>query len=159
MSKLFVDDIVEKTSGHGVQIADLVPNAGSVAQVQRYQDASAGSGTSTSTSYVDDGVSISITPKFPNSILFVTCTSGSSISGGYGYFRILESVSSTVVQEIPFGNFSSSPQWLLGFTLGGWYTPSNTTQRTFKLQGKTTAGTRYVNYYVRPTISVMEIAQ
>ena len=60
MSKLFVDDIVEKTSGHGVQIADLVPNAGSVAQVQRYQDASAGSGTSTSTSYVDDGVSISI---------------------------------------------------------------------------------------------------
>ena len=33
MSTLYVDTITEKTVGNGVQIADLVPAAGSVVQV------------------------------------------------------------------------------------------------------------------------------
>ena len=133
--------------------------AGSVIQVKKFQSASTGSGTSTVTSMADDGVQVAITPKYANSLLFVSCTSGCSVSGGYAYFRILENVSSTVVQAAPWGNFSGSPQQLGSFTITGWSSPPDTSTRTFKLQGYTTAGTRYLNYSVYPNITVMEIAQ
>jgi hypothetical protein len=133
--------------------------AGTVIQTQYYQSATVGSGTSTSTSYVDDGVSIAITPLLSTSKLYVVCSTGCSVSGGYANFRILENVSSTTVQEYPWGNFSGSPQQLDGFTMTGWYVPGNTTTRTFKLQGlATSGGTRYLNYSVRPNITVFEVA-
>jgi len=138
-----------------VQSAAL-PN-GSVIQVQ--SSVGGTNATSTSTSYVSDGLTVSITPQFSTSKLFVTCTSGSSVAGGYAYFRILETVSNTMVAKCVWGNFSNSPQQLQGFTLNGWYTPGNVTTRTFQLQGYTTAGTRYINYD-EPTvmnITVMEI--
>lgn len=129
-----------------------------IVQVQYYQSATQGSGTSTSTSFVDDGVSVSITPLFSSSKLYVVCTTGCSVASGYAYFRILENVSSTVIQAFPWGNFSSSPQQLDGFTMTGWYAPGDTTTRTFKLQGYCTAGTRYVNYSVYPNITVYEVS-
>jgi hypothetical protein len=43
MSQLFVDTITEKTAGNGVQIADLVPAAGSVVQVVSNELTSSGS--------------------------------------------------------------------------------------------------------------------
>ena len=131
--------------------------AGTVIQVQTYQSATQGSGTSTSTSYVDDGVEVSITPLRSDSKLYFVCHSSSSIASGYGYFRVLETVSSTE-WEIPWGNFSGSPQWLMEFSISGVYSPGNTTTRTFKLQGKCSAGTRYKNYNIKPNIVVMEIA-
>lgn len=139
------------------QLTPAIMPTGSVIQVQYTVGGS--SGTSTSTTYVDDGLNVTITPKFATSKIFVTCTSGSSVSGGYAFFQIIEAVSSTVIAECPWGNFSNSPQQLQGFTLNGWYVPGNTTTRTFKLQGKCTAGTRYLNYDQPTTVNItaMEI--
>lgn len=132
--------------------------SGTILQTQYYQSSSTGSTTSTSTSFVDDGVNVSITPISSSSKLYVVCTTGCSVAGGYAYFRLLESVSSTTIQQCPWGNFSGSPQQLNGFTMTGWYVPGNTTTRTFKLQGYTTSGTRYVNYSTQANITVFEVA-
>lgn len=133
--------------------------SGTIIQTQYYQSAIYGAGTSTSTTFVDDGVSVSITPLLATSRFYVVCTTGSSVTSGYAYFRILENASGTQLQEFPWGNFSGSPQQLNGFTMTGWYVPGNTTTRTFKLQGKTTSGgTRYINYGVYPNITVYEVA-
>jgi hypothetical protein len=132
--------------------------SGTIIQTQYYQSLGLGSGTSTSTSYVDDGVSIAITPLLSTSKLYVVCSTGCSVAGGYAYFRILENVSSTILQEYPWGSFSGSPQQLDGFTMTGWYVPGNTTTRTFKLQGRCTSGTRYINYSMYPNITVYEVA-
>lgn len=62
MSTLYVDTITEKTSGNGVQIADLVPAAGSVVQVVTKHAGGTGNTIST-TSYTAIGLEINITPK------------------------------------------------------------------------------------------------
>jgi hypothetical protein len=133
---------------------------GSVLQVQYSVGGS--SGTSSSTTYVDDGLNVSITPKFATSKIFVTCTSGCSTAGTWSFFQIWENVSSTQVAESAWGNFSGSPQQLNGFTLSGWYVPGNTTTRLFKLQGRNSASgqTRYLNYDQPAVMSItaMEIA-
>lgn len=131
---------------------------GHVVQFQKYQAASKGSGTLTSTSYVSDG-EISITPKYSDSILAIVANSGASISSGYGYFRIFETASSTEVQKAPWGNFSSSPQWLASVNMSATYTPGDTTTRVFQLQGQVVSGTRYINYETYLSIMVYEIAQ
>jgi hypothetical protein len=131
--------------------------SGTILQTQYYQGPQ-GSGTSTSTSYVDDGVSATITPISASSRLYVVCTTGCSVSGGYAYLRILENISGYQVQEVPWGNFSGSPQQLNAFTMTGWYVPGNTTTRTFKLQGKCTSGTRYINYSMYPNMTIYEVA-
>ena len=119
---------------------------GSVIQVQYSVGGS--SGTSTSTTYVDDGLNVSITPKFSTSKIFVTCTTGCSTAGTWSFFQIWESTTSTQVAEAPWGNFSGSPQQLNGLTLSGWFTPGNTSAKTFKLQGRNSGAgqTRYLNY-------------
>ena len=132
--------------------------ASSVLQVQYYQATSNGSTTSTSSSFVDDGVSVSITPLFATSKLYVVCATGCSVAGGYAYFRIIESASNTVIQEVPWGNFSGSPQQLNSFTMTAWFSPSNTATRTFKLCGATVGGTRYVNYSMLANMTVYEVA-
>jgi hypothetical protein len=131
--------------------------SGTIIQTQYYQGPQ-GAGTSTSTSYVDDGVNVSITPLLASSKLYVVCTTGCSVSGGYAYFRIWENTGGTLVQEVPWGNFSGSPQQLNAFTMTGWVSYGNTTTRQFKLQGKTTSGTRYINYSTNPNITVFEVA-
>jgi hypothetical protein len=70
MSTLYVDTITEKTSGNGVQIADLVPAAGSVVQVV--------SATKTDTQSISgttftDVLTATITPKFANSKIYIKC--------------------------------------------------------------------------------------
>ena len=62
---------------------------------------------------------------------------------------------------MPWGNFSSSPQQLQGLNLTGYYTNSNTSTKTFKLQGKNNTGssgkTRYINYMTGANMILMEI--
>ena len=55
-SKLLVDDVVEKTSGHGVQIS------GHVIQVVAYQSSDADVTLSDNETWTDTGLEISITP-------------------------------------------------------------------------------------------------
>jgi hypothetical protein len=131
--------------------------SGTIIQTQYYQGPQ-GAGTSTSTSYVDDGVNVSITPLLASSKLYVVCTTGCSVASGYAYFRIWENTGGTLVQEVPWGNFSGDPQQLNAFTMTGWVAYGNTTTRQFKLQGKCTSGTRYINYATNPNITVFEVA-
>ena len=69
MSTLYVDTITEKTLGNGVQIADLVPAAGSVIQVVQGQYST--TVTSSSTSYIATGLTASITPTSTSSKILV----------------------------------------------------------------------------------------
>jgi hypothetical protein len=70
MSTLYVDNLVEQTSGNGVHIP------GHVIQVVHGQDTSSGTGlvTSTNNTYASTGLSVTITPKFANSMLIGSCT-------------------------------------------------------------------------------------
>ena len=74
MSTLYVDTITEKTSGNGVQIADLVPAAGSVVQV--VQGTVAAQAILSSTSFVDTGVTATITPSSTASKILVITQHG-----------------------------------------------------------------------------------
>lgn len=69
MSTLFVDTINEKTSGNGIAIP------GHVVQVVHAQDTTSGTGlVSTADTYASTGLSVTITPKFANSMLIGSCT-------------------------------------------------------------------------------------
>ena len=63
MSTLYVDTINEKTSGNGIKIP------GHVVQVK--QTHYIGNETTTSSSYVDTSLSVTITPKYSDSKIFV----------------------------------------------------------------------------------------
>jgi len=115
-------------------------------------------GTSTSTSYVSDGLIVNITPNSASNKLLVYCFSGCSVSNGYAYFRLEETTTDTILTVAPWGNFSGSPQQLNTFTLLGEFQPSSVTQYTFDLYGQASGGTRYINYSCTPRIIVQEIA-
>ena len=96
MSTLYVDTITEKTSGNGVQIADLVPAAGSVVQVVStnlqtpiaYSSAN-GSGQATVTNgwtIIPSELHTDITAKASNSKFLVQFDGNISAdaTGGYG---------------------------------------------------------------------------
>lgn len=70
MSQLFVDTITEKTSGNGVQIADLVPAAGSVIQVVNTSSDTRTASTSTSFTAATD-LAATITPTSSSSKICV----------------------------------------------------------------------------------------
>lgn len=70
MSQLYVDTITEKTAGNGVQIADLVPAAGSVVQVQSAVGMT--SFTTSSSSFVKcTNLQVNITPLYSTSKVLV----------------------------------------------------------------------------------------
>ena len=75
MSKLFVDDIVEKTSGHGVSIP------GHVVQVVRGVIPTS-TENFTSTSYAASSLYVTITPKFSTSDVFITASLNMDYSTG-----------------------------------------------------------------------------
>ena len=140
MSTLYVNKIVEETPNNGVQIP------GHVVQVVRGIGA-AGSPTSSSTSFVDEGIQATITPKFNNSLILVHAMTGDSNSGGYSFYRVRNITDSHNVCSVPCGNFSASPQELKGVTLFGMYLVNSTAARTFQVQGSSnTSSTRYQRY-------------
>jgi len=67
MSNLYVDSIVEKTTGNGVHIPGHVVQYASISMGTSY--------ATTSTSYIDSGVDILFSPKFTNSKIQVTIQS------------------------------------------------------------------------------------
>ncbi len=71
MSTLYVDTITEKTSGNGVQIADLVPAAGSVVQVVNTSSSTLQQISGTTMTEVTS-LTTSITPKLTGSHILCT---------------------------------------------------------------------------------------
>lgn len=120
--------------------------AGSVVQVVQELGA-AGSPTSNSTSYVDEGIEATITPQFNNSIILVHAMTGDSNSGGYSFYRVRNITDNVSITNAPCGNFSASPQMLLGVTMFGAYVVNSTAPRTFRVEGASnTTSTRYQRY-------------
>ena len=99
MSILKVDTINEKTSGNGVQIV------GHVVQVTR-RDPTAAAITrysSTSTSYVNTGLAISITPKYANSLVIVRgFINTGTASGSYIYMTLKRVISGGSTTDLGF---------------------------------------------------------
>jgi len=83
MSTLYVDTINEKTSGNGVQIA------GHVVQVQSSILSSKVSTTSLEPTYVDTGLSVSITPKFSTSKILIVSSLMVANQATFSFFRLL----------------------------------------------------------------------
>ena len=86
MSTLYVDTITEKTAGNGVQIADLVPAAGSVAQV--VENSGATTFNSSASSWVNTPVTGTIKPQYSTSLIIGVATVAVWRSGVSAYFGV-----------------------------------------------------------------------
>jgi hypothetical protein len=160
MSKLFVDDIVEKTSGHGVQIAGLVPAAGSVAQV--VSNFITTDVNTASTSFVSTGLSASITPASTSNKVFVIASSPS-------WYVSTDNAYATVYRDST--NIGNSSYGLMMVYADAKYAPStmqvldapsSTSSLTYTVYFRSVTGsTTYISYptYGQFTITLMEIAQ
>lgn len=157
MSTLYVDTITEKTSGNGVAIADLLPNAGSVVQVKMGHTTSQVTVTSGSPTSV--GLSVTITPSSASSKILVmsnvaidTITSAKSAIG-YLYRG------STQIQSNWFGYAYNAGGRDISTMSCHWLDEPNTTSATtyeFYLSGTNSIRTYSTG---EKTITVMEIAQ
>ena len=87
MSKLFVDDIVEKTSGHGVNIP------GHVSQMIRAALTPRLAGSVTAGTYIDTGLTASITPSSSSSKILVFTQIGMNANvATYHYSKTVRSI-------------------------------------------------------------------
>ena len=167
MSILKVDTINEKTSGNGVAIP------GHVIQIQTAQLSGNGN-QSTSTAYVDTGLTVNITPKFATSkiIVFINQQIGKTRSST-GVARIdtklIESTSNTILAQSAYeGTDNLASGNLSSYTAQhGVFQCSNTNQLTFKTQARPAGGSAsavaavFHSWYTGSihNISAMEIAQ
>ena len=163
MSTLFVDTINEKTSGNGVAIP------GHVVQMQN-NSISGNSGTSTSGSFVDSGLSVNITPKFSNSKILVIVHQVMAINPGNSHarvdFRCIEAGGTEVYRMDYHGHDGlGTSLFQLNFSGSGVFSVSNTNQLTFKTQAQKANGTES-DYFIPlwytdsiHTIQALEIAQ
>ena len=160
MSRMFIDNIVEKTSGNGVHIP------GHIIQYQQRLVTTGGSATS-SGSFVDiDPFYVDITPKFSNSIILFQSNFHAAVTGttAYARFRVVDSN-------------NSDTQWSSGLYVGAsgykvidsWLevlirtsNPAGTTNTMrLQLQGLVTGSTLETGWSGgdRRLVTAMEIAQ
>jgi len=154
MSILKVDSLVEKTSGNGVHIP------GHVIQVVENSSVAADFST-TSTSAVDTGVSITISPKQANSKLIISfnCSSQSASATHIGLY-IYKGSSSIIAST--WGNWAGGTGGVTQTSLVSVSeNASNTAARTYKLYTRSHNGQTIYSPHSSTIISttVMEIAQ
>ena len=178
MSTLHVENLKGLSSG-GNANKIIVPSGqtlhapGHVIQVQMATVAG-GTGSSTATSFTDQGISINITPKFATSKILVSVNSQVGINRNSATMRIdyrcIENASSTELFRYDYYGFSGMNT---GGTLSvaivgsGFFQCSNTNQLTFKTQYQKANGdsgqadTLYPLWYSgsKHNITAMEIAQ
>ena len=170
MSTLYVDTITEKTAGNGVQIADLVPAAGSVVQV--VQGTVAAQAILSSTSFVDTGVTATITPSSTASkILVITQHGWSHYQTGNVpitfYLNVLRGSTAIGDKALTQGGAASSTNYFYGALDGTLHvldSPATTSAVTYKTQVR--AGSTANNMDMKisngnglSSITLMEIAQ
>jgi len=153
-----VDQIDEATSGSGVAIPGHVIQVVQATTTTQY--------SSTSTSFVDSGLSVTITPKSSSSKILVTADFGVSASTNSGatIFNLLRGSTQLFYRGICYidagGIYSNAAFFHLD-------SPATTSATTYKIQYVTQSAnaTAYVNVnysgYSNPTahITAMEIAQ
>jgi len=163
MSKIFVDEIA------GIVSADTVAIPGHVIQV--VSGSTTTSLNTSSTTYVDSGVSASITPSATSSkiLVIVSLHAGINDSGGNGAETAIQIVrDATQISEYQRGIFlydsnGGTMQADAVISLSYLDSPSTTSSVTYKPQVKTASGQFRVNDYSTSTnsmstITLMEIA-
>jgi len=141
MSTLYVDTINEKTSGNGVQIP------GHVVQVVEGTAYSAEQSV-TSSSYTAFSVTASITPKFSNSKIYITCYGScqvyeSGAANARGRLAISSDSGSSFILERDvriYGYDGTGHVLIVPFSLHVFDTPGSTSTQTYTLYGKNTSG-------------------
>jgi hypothetical protein len=176
MSTLHVENLKGLSSGSNANKI-IVPSgqelhaAGHVVQIQN-TSLNGGSSNTTSTSFVDAGLSLNITPKFATSKILVIVHQVAAILGGSGNtridFRCIEANSSTELYRMDYhgqdGVISNTQRNMSG---SGVFQCSSTNQLTFKTQvqkaqGQSNeSGSIYYDWYGESvlTMTALEIAQ
>ncbi len=145
--------------------------AGHVIQMQN-AGISGNASTTSSTSFVDTGLSVNITPKFATSKIFVVTHTVISIGNGANHarvdFKCIESGSGTEVYRMDYHGTDGTQNGNIQKNMSGSgvFPCSNTNQLTFKTQVQKAnstageAGTIYYFWYVGSshTITALEIA-
>lgn len=178
MSTLYVDNLAPNL-GSQVEIPNLKPLAGSVVQV--IQTVKTNSTVTTSTTYIDSGLTATITPISSNSkiLVCVAAPNASSSTGDLGFFQLqrngsvivsntdgggADTADSTVAvggQIIASNNRQNDPVNIMYLD-----SPSTTSATIYKVQMKTSGQTVTFNRWTLntdkaavATITLMEIAQ
>ena len=162
MSILKVDTINEKTSGNGVAIP------GHVIQVISATHQTAA--TTTGTSFVDTGLTASITPKFSSSKVFVTVSQAFSMTSGtnaqyQANLIIADGSNNQLFGASGFDQFRVKEQYAFHWqtNLQMLHSPSTTSSFTYKTRMKSIyANTAVFAQYgnaAPSSIILMEIAQ
>ena len=164
MSKLFVDDIVEKTSGHGVNIPGHVVHVSQVVT-------SANQTSSSQTSLVDiTGATLTVTPKSTSNKILLMFDLGAFTNNGstfpIPYYAIVRG-STVIHQKSGFYLDARSSgtvfgQQLFRVCMSYLDSPSTTSATTYKLQYKSASGGSghpTLGIEEGSTFTLMEIAQ
>ena len=105
MTSILKVDQIQTTAGAAPTAKDLGFAAGSVVQFENVTNNGAGNNTS-STSFVDTGLSINITPKFATSKIFVMVHQVTALLGGTAHtrcdFRCIEANSGTELYRMDY---------------------------------------------------------
>ena len=155
MSTILVDTINEKTSGNGVAIPGHV--------VQVVQGIKTGYVNTNSSTYVDVGLSATITPKSASSkiYVFMNLMGGNTSASAENHVQILRgSTSIRIMDRWAFG--AGGHTNIHGATVVE-DSPNTTSATTYKVQYRTQSGTFRINDYYNnsnsSTLTLMEIAQ
>jgi hypothetical protein len=164
MSKLFVDDIVEKTSGHGVNIPGHVVHVSQVVT-------SANQTSSSQTSLVDiTGATLTVTPKSTSNKILLMFDLGAFTNNGstfpIPYYAMVRG-STVIHQKSGFYLDARSSgtvfgQQLFRVCMSYLDSPSTTSATTYKLQYKSASGGSghpTLGVEEGSTFTLMEIAQ
>ena len=159
-------------SGHTLDASNgFTAPAGHVIQMQN-AGISGNASTTSSTSFIDTGLSVNITPKFATSKIFVVTHTVISIGNGANHarvdFKCIESGSGTEVYRMDYHGTDGTQNGNIQKNMSGSgvFPCSNTNQLTFKTQVQKAnstageAGTIYYFWYVGSshTITALEIA-
>ena len=150
----------------GMKWAAAAGGGGKVLQV--VQGTYSSESLTTSTSFVDTGLTVSITPTASTSkiLVLVNAAAGGRTDGSAGVsarYKLLRD-STEILNILDRGLFNNATQFLLGIPISATYldSPATTSSTTYKIQQSSSNGTQIgINYYatsaVTSTIVVMEI--
>ena len=164
MSILKVDTINEKTSGNGVAIPGHV--------IQVVNSSTSTQVLTTSTSFVDTGLTASITPKFSSSKIFVTISQAFSMTSGtnaqyQANLIIADGNNNQLFGGSGYDQFRVKEQYAFHWqtNLQMLHSPSTTSSFTYKTRMKAVGGFASANIGAQygsaeeSSITLMEIAQ
>ena len=137
MGTAYVDNIKEHSTGHGVHIP------GHVIQTVEVQNTTFSS--TTSTSFVDTGMSLAITPKFSTSKVLCQISAGIGNSGTSADIVIQVLRGSTQVLECARLSFNTGGHGHAQQFFQVLDSPATTSATTYKLQMKADGGTTRFN--------------